>query len=46
MENVLTFPQFWEPKETIPRKNLGALKSPSYDIRGPPESPLHESAPK
>ena len=46
--NGLTDPQFWEPKETIPRKYLGSLKSPhppSNDIKGPPESPLHESFP-
>ena len=43
---LLTFPQVVVPNETIPRKYFVPLKSPLYDIKGPPESPLHESFPK
>ena len=45
---LFTFPHFLAPKDTSPRKYFFAVIAfdPSNDIRGPPESPVHESLSK
>ena len=45
---MLTLPHFLAPNETMPLRYFTSAKSltPSYERRGPPESPEQESFPE